>query len=104
MDLGGWMMEKICNYPKCYSCEHEYCIKEEKVINKLPPTKQDRREYYKRWYEKNKIESIQYVRWVEVKKILNKEKKQIGTVNYELLMGEITKLEKKCLGTKGAAF
>lgn len=61
-----------------------------------------RSEYYKEYYAKNKDKikanynaQTQYLRYVSVKKVLNKLKKEIGTVNYNLILSEIERLEKK---------
>lgn len=40
----------------------------------------------------------QYVRWVDVKKTMNKYKKKIGVLNYDLLMEEFCNLEKSKYG------
>ena len=61
-----------------------------------------RSEYHKEYYAKNKDKikanynaQTQYLRYVSVKKVLNKLKKEIGTVNYNLILSEIERLEKK---------
>lgn len=54
-------------------------------------------DYYQKTKEKRKENynaQTQYLRWIEVKKTMNRLKKQIGTVNFDLIMGEIGKLEK----------
>lgn len=54
-------------------------------------------DYYQKSKEKRKENynaQTQYLRWIEVKKAMNRLKKQIGTVNFDLIMGEIEKLEK----------
>ena len=54
-------------------------------------------DYYQKTKEKRKENynaQTQYLRWIEVKKTMNRLKKQIGTVNFDLIMGEIEKLEK----------
>lgn len=64
-----------------------------------------RREYQKEYYRQNK-ERIkqnynaqkQYLRYVEVKAVLNRLKKQIGSVNYDLIMAEINNLERHKYG------
>ena len=81
----------------------EYCIKDNVLKPKTP--KKDRSEYYAKRYQENKDkyheyyleynkESAKYVRWMDVKKSLSGLKKQIGAVNYELVMGEMDKIEK----------
>lgn len=86
-----------CVYPRCYSCKLPYCTKDDDK----PKPKKDRSEYYKNWYKNhaeerkaNYQEKKQYVRWTEVKKTLNGLKKQIGLNNFELIMGEIEKLDR----------
>lgn len=81
----------------------EYCIKDNVLKPKTP--KKDRSEYFAKRYQENKDkyheyyleynkESAKYVRWMDVKKSLSGLKKQIGAVNYELVMGEMDKIEK----------
>lgn len=56
------------------------------------------KEYYARTKDKRKANynaQTQYLRYVEVKKMLNRLKKDIGIVNYDLILSEIEKLEKK---------
>lgn len=92
-----------CCYPKCYSCKLEYCIKDNVLKPKTP--KKDRSEYFAKRYQENKDkyheyyleynkESAMYVRWMDVKKSITRLKKQIGEVNYELVMGEFEKIER----------
>jgi ABC-type methionine transport system ATPase subunit len=91
-----------CTYPRCYSCKLEYCIKD----NVIQPKKVvDRSEYHKKRYQEHKEDykerytsQVQYLKWVDVKKTINRLKKQIGTNNYDLIMGEIEKLEKSKYG------
>lgn len=54
-------------------------------------------EYYEKVIKPNKryLPQTQYWRTVEVKKVINKLKKEIGTNNYSLIMAELSKLEIK---------
>lgn len=88
-----------CIYPKCYSCTLDYCIKDTKPVEETK--KKDRTEYQRKWYQEHKEEirtnynsQTQYVRWVELKKTINRIKKELGINNYELIMGEVEKLER----------
>lgn len=61
----------------------------------------DRSEYQRNYYQAHKEErrqnynaQTQYLKWVEIKKTLFKLKKQIGSVNYDLILGELEKLER----------
>lgn len=88
-----------CIYPKCYSCSLEYCIKDTKPVKETK--KKDRTEYHRKRYQDHKEEiranynsQTQYVRWVEIKKAINRVKKDIGIANYEIIMGEVEKLER----------
>lgn len=88
-----------CIYPKCYSCTLDYCIKDTKPVEETK--KKDRTEYQRKWYQEHKEEiranynsQTQYVRWVELKKTINRIKKELGINNYELIMGEVGKLER----------
>lgn len=59
-----------------------------------------RSEYQAEYYRKNKGKKIyvpqtQYVRLVEVRKILNSLRKEIGTNSHNLILAEIEKLEVK---------
>lgn len=89
-----------CIYPRCYSCTLEYCTKDIQAPKK-EHKKKDRTAYQKEYYKNNKTRikeqhnsQVQYIRWVEIKKTINRLKKDIGTKNYELLMDEIEKLKK----------
>ena len=88
-----------CIYPKCYSCTLDYCIKDTMPVEETK--KKDRTEYQRKWYQDHKEEiranynsQTQYVRWVELKKTINRIKKELGINNYELIMGEVEKLER----------
>lgn len=89
-----------CIYPRCYSCKLEYCIKDIQAPKKEHKQK-DRTAYQKNYYQKNKEKAkerynsqTQYVKWVELKKAINGVKKDIGIANYEIIMGEVEKLER----------
>ena len=88
-----------CIYPRCYSCTLDYCIKDTMPVEETK--KKDRTEYQRKWYQEHKEEiranynsQTQYVRWVELKKTINRIKKELGINNYELIMGEVEKLER----------
>lgn len=64
-----------------------------------------RSEYQAKYYREHKEQikarcktQKQYVRYVDVKKVLNRLKKQIGTNSYDLIMTEIDKLERTKYG------
>lgn len=69
---------------------------------RMPYEKKDRSEYQKKYYQEHRIErkiknynaQVQYLKWIDVKKAINGLKRQIGDVNYELVMNEINKLER----------
>lgn len=89
-----------CIYPRCYSCTLEYCAKDIQAPKK-EHKKKDRTAYQQKYYQKNKDKAkerynsqTQYVRWVEIKKAINGVKKDIGIANYEIIMGEVEKLER----------
>ena len=74
---------------------------EEKTLEK----KAKRSAYNKKHYQEHKEEiranynaQTQYVRWVEVKKTLFRYKKKIGSINYDLLMDELSDLDKTKYG------
>lgn len=67
--------------------------------------KAKRSAYNKKHYQEHKEEiranynaQTQYVRWVEVKKTLFRYKKKIGSISYDLLMDELSNLEKTKYG------
>lgn len=67
--------------------------------------KAKRSAYNKKHYLEHKEEikerynsQTQYVRWVEVKKTLFRYKKKIGSISYDLLMDELSNLEKTKYG------
>ena len=67
--------------------------------------KAKRSAYNKKHYQEHKEEiranynaQTQYVRWVEVKKTLFRCKKKIGSISYDLLMDELSNLEKTKYG------
>ena len=62
----------------------------------------DRSDYQKAYYKAHKAQikanynaQTQYVKWVEVKKALTNLKRKIGSVNYDLILDELEKLERK---------
>ncbi len=65
-----------------------------------------RSEYQHEYYEsvvkpkrqERYLPQIQYWRTVEVKKVMNRLKREIGTNNYSLIMAELSKLEIKKMG------
>lgn len=86
-----------CNYPKCYSCDLDYCIKDTKPKKE----KKDRKEYHRKRYQEHKeeikanyISRTQYVKWIELKKSINHIRKELGTNNYEIVKNQIEKLER----------
>ena len=61
----------------------------------------DRTEYFREYYKntkavkkKNYNAQKQYVGWIELKKALFKLKKKIGSVNYDLILDELEKLDR----------
>ncbi len=71
---------------------------QEQSIKGLKGRSEYQAEYYQKTKAKRKecyIPQTQYVRIVEVRKVLNNLKKQIGFVNYDLIMGEINQIEVK---------
>lgn len=71
---------------------------QEQNIKGLKGRSQYQADYYQKTKAKRKecyIPQTQYVRIVEVKKVLNNLKKQIGLINYGLVMDEMNKLEVK---------
>lgn len=74
----------------CEKCPYQTCIDGTQKETK----KKDRTEYYKQYHQEHYNAQTQYVRWVEVRKMINKHKKEIGTINYQLLMDELNTLEK----------
>ena len=62
--------------------------------------KAKRSAYNKKHYQEHKEEikerynsQTKYIRWVDIKKTMNKHKREIGKLNYELLMEEFRKLD-----------
>lgn len=60
-----------------------------------------RREYHQKYYQKNKERirqnynaQTQYVKWVDVKKIIFVLKRRIGTDAYNLIIDELSKLNR----------
>lgn len=97
-------MTDKCTYPQCQKCGYEYCVKDAPETQQKPPKKRDRRPYYKEYYRKKKkgenvprTSKKQYVQYVELRKTVVSLKKQIGNVNYGLVMDAIEKIERKCL-------
>lgn len=83
-------------YPNC-----EYCCSFDNCSIRIQKKKKDRTEYQKKRYQEHKEEiksrynsQTQYIKWIEAKKTLTRFKKQIGTINYELLMDEFEKLNR----------
>ena len=95
-------MDKTCSYPQCYKCEYEYCIKDGAISLNLPPKRADRSEYQQEYYQRTKgakkayyQSKTKYLRYVRVRSTIRKLKKQIGEVNYNLIMDAIEQIEKE---------
>ena len=64
----------------------------------------DRTEYQKEYYQRYKEQKkqnynaqTQYLKWVEIKKLLNHSRRKIGDDSYNYLMDELRKLDRyKC--------
>lgn len=104
MEWGISEMTKQCAYPQCQNCEFEYCIKDAPETQKKQPKKRDRRAYYKEYYRKKQTGEIvprtskkQYVQYITLKNTVAGLKKQIGNVNYGIVMDAIEQIEKECL-------
>lgn len=89
-----------CLYPNCQKCEYDYCIKDGLITQRKAPKKRDRTAYYKEYYQRKKNENrVQrtskkhYVRYSAVRDAVTKLKKQIGEVNYNLVMDAINQIE-----------
>ena len=105
---------KKCRYPKCYSCEYDYCMKDDQIS--LKPLKKDRTEYYKKYYQEHKEQQaayyreyykshkvvktsnfsykVNYVRYSDVLSTVKKLRKAIGKQNAELILKELDNIEK----------
>ena len=110
MDWGIKMSE--CNYPQCYKCDYDYCIKDGAITQNLPSKKKDRTEYYKEYYKNNtaykkanyrenylkrkypEIESG-LISYLEVYNSLTRLKKEIGEKNFNIIIEAIEKIEKE---------
>ena len=65
---------------------------------------QDRTEYQKEYYQRHKEQKkqnynaqTQYLKWVEIKKLLNHSRRKISDDSYNYLMDELRKLDRyKC--------
>lgn len=62
----------------------------------------DRKEYQKQYYQGRKASlrenynsQTQYVKWVDLKKTLNRLRKRIGNDSYNLILNEMEKLERE---------
>lgn len=93
-------MVKTCVYPQCTKCEYDYCIKDSQISQDKAPKKRDRSAYYKEYYQRRKtqkkavrISKKHYVRYTAVRDAVTKLKKQIGEVNYNLVMDAINNIE-----------
>lgn len=90
----------ICNRD-CLHCALEKCIEDEKPKPRgnyykayRAANEEKMKAYYKEWYAENKTTNAHYIKWVELKSTLYRLRKQLGTNNFELLIGEIEKLNK----------
>lgn len=97
-------MNKTCLYPQCQNCEFEYCVRDAQKTLKKTSKPRDRSEYQHKYYEKTKVvkkakylSKTKYVKYIEVRKTINRLKKQIGEVNCNLLLDAIEQIEKECL-------
>lgn len=104
MEWGISEMTKQCAYPQCQNCEFEYCIKDAPETQKKQPKKRDRRAYYKEYYRKKQTGELvprtskkQYVQYITLRNVVAGLKKQIGNVNYGIVMDAIEQIEKECL-------
>ena len=93
-------MDKSCKYPQCQKCDYDYCIKDGTVAERKTPKKRDRRAYYKEYYQRKKhadkvvrISNEHYIRYSAVRDAVSGLKKQIGEVNYNLVMDAINVIE-----------
>lgn len=90
-----------CTFPKCDGCsEYEKCLKDGIVVAKKTPKKRDRSGYYKEYYQREKnadntvrVTNTRYIKYTAVRDALGKLKKQIGEVNYNLVMNAIKEIE-----------
>lgn len=90
-----------CTYPKCDGCsKHDECLKDGIICENKAPKKRDRRGYYKEYYQRKKsgnntvrISNTHYIRYSTVRDVLGKLKKQIGEVNYNLVMDAIKEIK-----------
>ena len=92
-----------CTYPNCGDCSGDrYCVRNSQKSSKLPPKKRDRSEYYKKYNDEHKASKKayyqskkMYLSYVTVKKEINGLRKQIGDVNYKLVMEAIEQIDKE---------
>ena len=96
------MADKICNYPQCYKCEYDYCIKDGDISQKKPSKLKDRTEYNKMYYQKHLAEirgkyntKTKYLKYVKVRSTIRKLSKQIGSVNTQIVLDAIEQIEKE---------
>lgn len=102
-EISGMINE--CTYPNCGDCRgDEYCIRSSQKSSKLPPKKRDRSGYYKKYNDEHKAakkayyqSKKMYLRYVTVKKEINGLRKQIGDVNYKLVMDAIEQIDKELM-------
>ena len=92
-------MEK-CN-KDCLTCT-EPCSIDGQISLNLPPKPKDRSDYHKKYYKRH-LEEIRgkynsktkYLRYVTVRSTIRDLKKQIGEINYNLVMNAIEQIEKE---------
>lgn len=88
----------------CFNCVYEDCIEDKpkpradyyKAYQKANAAKI--KTYQKQWYEENKKSNAYFIKYLDLKRMLYKVRKDIGDRNFNYLMNEVNKLnrEKVC--------
>ena len=99
----------------CLQCEHPKCILDMSESEYKAYMAEKKKEYYKTWYRKNKVEKqdynhekylcrkyggdmkpkFTYLKYLEVCRTVTKLKKQIGEVNCSIVLDAINELDKE---------
>lgn len=91
-------MEK-CNRD-CLNCVLGKCVEDRQISLKLPPKQRDRREYYKKYYQKtkgaknvHKRADYYYINKKQTLDVIRDLKKKIGQVNAQIIIAALDELE-----------
>ena len=86
----------------CLNCTLEACNEDRQISLDFGSKPNDRKDYHKEYYRKHLNEirgkynsKTKYLKYVKVRSAIRKLKKQIGEVNFNLVMEAIEQIEKE---------